>query len=146
MNWAISVSLTLFLLFSITPAVAEDSSSYIIINTPKNAPNSGATNSANETTQTTITKTTSTTINEEDTKIVGEIYSKYAKDSVMTGTKLTVTCVSGVVDISGMVTMTSQADQAVILAKSVAGVKDVRSSISVTTNPAKSTESKTSNY
>jgi hyperosmotically inducible protein len=83
------------------------------------------------------TKTTTTALSNSDTKIVGMIYKRYAKDSALNGTALTVTCTNGVVEISGDVTMTSQAQEAVIVAKSVEGVKKVNSSIKVKTNPIK---------
>lgn len=101
-------------------------------------------------TGTSVTVTTTTTndnsMNEADTRIVSEIYAQYAKDSALIATALTVNCKDGIVTLTGTVTAQSQADQAVISAKSVAGVKDVRSSIVVTTNPDIHDPAKPANY
>lgn len=71
----------------------------------------------------------------EDDNIVTLVYTKFAKVSALIGTSLTVKSVNGIVTVSGMVTAQSQADAAAEAAKSVPGVKDVRSNIKVTTNP-----------
>jgi osmotically-inducible protein OsmY len=70
-----------------------------------------------------------------DDDIVSAIYTKYAKNAALIGTSLTVGSQNGIVTISGNVTAQSQADAAIQDAKSIAGVKDVRSTINVTTNP-----------
>jgi osmotically-inducible protein OsmY len=85
---------------------------------------------------TTYTTTTSTTVTSHDDDIVSAIYKKYAKDSALIGTTLTVSSQNGVVSIGGTVTSQSQSDEATIAAKSVPGVKAVRSSVNViTSNP-----------
>lgn len=94
----------------------------------------------------TKTTTTSTTTNANDNDIVSAVYSKYAKDAALIGTKLTVGSQNGIVTISGTVTSQSQADEAAIAAKSVAGVKDVKSFIQVTTNPSFNKTTTTPNY
>lgn len=95
---------------------------------------SGGSRNSNPNTSTTTT-TTTTVNNINDDNIVSAIYAKYAKDSALIGTKLTVNSKNGIVTLEGTVTAQSQADEAVILAKSINGVKDVRSSINVITNP-----------
>lgn len=86
------------------------------------------------TTPTTVTVTTTVDTGVDD-RIVTAIYAKYAKDAALIGTNLTVTSKNGIVTLNGKVTAQSQADEAVQVAKSIDGVKDVRSSIIVTTNP-----------
>lgn len=99
------------------------------------------------TTQSTVThSTTTTTVNHTDDTIVSAIYAKYAHDSALIGTALTVNCQNGIVSLNGSVTAQSQADEAVIVAKSINGVKDVRSFITVTTNPHINNPAKTPNY
>lgn len=87
-----------------------------------------------ETSHTTITSTTFPGSPADDA-IVSAVYAKYAKDPALIGTSLTVTSQNGIVTVNGTVTAQSQADAASIAAKAVAGVKDVRSNIHVTTNP-----------
>lgn len=99
----------------------------VIIN---NAPDGGTTR---QSTTYSTTKTTTTTVN--DDKIVSLIYDRYGKDPALIYTNLTVTSENGVVTISGTVTAQSQADEAVIAAKKVPGVNDVRSDINVLSNP-----------
>lgn len=96
---------------------------------------------------TTYTSTSSTTIpNPVDQKITSSVYSKYAKEPALIGTNVSVNVDNGVVSLTGTVTSQSQADQAVITAKSVDGVKDVRSYINVTTNPPLYKTGMTPNY
>lgn len=85
---------------------------------------------------TTTTTTTTTTVVTNDTGIVSEIYAGYAKSAALIGTNLSVNSQDGIVTVSGTVTEQAQADEALNIARSVAGVKEVRSSISVMTNPA----------
>lgn len=80
-------------------------------------------------TSTTIIKTST------DENIVSAIYDQYAKHSALIGTSLTVSSENGIVTISGTVTAQSQADAAITEAKSIKGVKAVRSNIKVITNP-----------
>jgi len=101
-------------------------------------------NNANATTTSTTTSTTIVT--SYDTNIIAAVYDKYAKDPALIGTNLTVGSQNGVVSVSGTVTAQSQADQAVIAAKSVPGVKDVKSFIHVTTNPGFNNQTTTPNY
>lgn len=138
-----------FLLSSSSSAIFADagtSTSYTITNTSTTP--GGVTNmNVNKPTQsTTYTTTTSTTTNSSDDDIITAIYAKYAKDQALIGTKLTVSSQNGIVSISGTVTAQSQADEASIAAKSVPGVKDVRSSINVTTNPNPYKPPNTPNY
>ena len=85
---------------------------------------------------TTVTKSTTTvTVSDTDAKIIAAIYTKYAKDAALIGTKLTVDSVNGNVAITGSVTMQSQEDAAVSTAKSVEGVKTVVPNIIVSTHP-----------
>jgi hyperosmotically inducible protein len=95
---------------------------------------------------TTYTTTTSTSSNSTDDDIVSAVYAKFAKDGALFGTSLNVSSQDGIVTVSGTVTSQSQADEASIAAKSVAGVKDVRSSINVTTNPHPYQAPKVPNY
>ncbi len=71
----------------------------------------------------------------EDDRIVVDIYRTYSSVSALIGTSLNAKSVNGIVTISGTVTSQSQADAAISAAKTVPGVKDVLSNISVTTNP-----------
>jgi osmotically-inducible protein OsmY len=107
----------------------------------------GTNNNTNKTTQsTTYSTTTSISSNSHDDDIVSSIYAKYAKDPALIGTTLTVSSQNGIVSVTGTVTAQSQADEASIAAKSIAGVKDVRSTIKVTTNPNLNQQAKTPNY
>ena len=107
----------------------------------------GANNTHSNTTQsTTYTTTTSTTTNSSDDDIVSAVYAKYAKDPALTGTGLTVSSQNGVVSVSGTLAAQSQADEASIAAKSIPGVKDVRSTINVITNPNPNRTGSTPNY
>lgn len=117
--------ITLLFLITMINAYAQNTNTTVIINkTPTN----------NSITQSVTTTTTSKTSKIDD-DIVSAIYSKYAKESALIGTSLIVSSKDGIVTISGTVTAQSQADQAVIAAKTINGVKDVRSNINVTTNP-----------
>lgn len=124
---------------------ADDTSNTNTTTTVTTTPSGQLNSNTPPSTATTNTSTT-TIVNGGDDKIVTIIYSKYAKDPALIGTNLNVTCVDGIVTISGTVVSQSQADEAVIAAKSVAGVKDARSSINVTTNPATNTQSPKPNY
>lgn len=112
------------------------------------APTTVIDNNGNQTTQSTTNSTsTSTTKNVNiDDEIKGAIYSKYAKDAALIGTSLTVDSKDGSVTISGTVTAQSQADEAVIAAKSIKGVQSVRSDITVTTNSTNNNTVKKPNY
>lgn len=81
------------------------------------------------------TKTTTTTVHNLDAEIVSNIYAKYAQDSALIGTDLTVSSQQGIIILEGNVTMQSQADEAIKVAKSIPGVSDVRSNIVIKTNP-----------
>lgn len=72
---------------------------------------------------------------EADQKIIAAIYEKFGKSAALVGTQLTVKSENGFVTISGRVTAQSQADDAVTQAKTIIGVKDVKSEIIVTTKP-----------
>lgn len=155
MRMRLGTAITFFLLclFAATSSLADSStssstnSSSTETNTSNKSPGEPANSNANSTTKTTVTNsTTTTTVNDGDATIVGMIYKKYAKDSALDGTSLTVTCTNGVVAISGNVTMSSQAEEAVIDAKSIMGVKEVKSSINITTNQTESHRPKTPNY
>ena len=113
-------------------AQSETSTSSSVTNTSSSGTNSHDNNTTESTTYTTTTTNTKTS---KDDDIVSAIYSKYAQESALDATSLTVSSQNGIVTVSGTVTAQSQADEAVIAAKSIPGVKDVRSSISVTTNP-----------
>lgn len=109
---------------------------------------SGAATSTDNSSSTSSTthSTTTTTVNDGDANIVSAVYAKYAKDSALIGTTLTVSCSNGVVSVAGSVTAQSQADEAVIAAKAIPGVKDVRSTIQVMTHPNVKAPPKTPNY
>ena len=123
-----------YVMFFSSAIVAGTSTSSTVTNT-QTAP--VAVTNSNGTTQmsTTYSTTTSTTSNSKDDDIVSAVYAKYAKDPALIGTALTVNSQNGVVTINGTVTGQAQADEASIAAKSISGVKDVRSNINVTTNP-----------
>lgn len=87
------------------------------------------------TTNATTTTTTTTQVVDTDTPIVSGIYSLFAKSAALIGTNLTVASKDGMVTITGSVTAQAQADEALRLAQTVPGVKDVQSNITVTTNP-----------
>ena len=142
---AILTSVILFLsfLFATTLAVAQTSST--VTTTTNSEPGGETNNNSNSTTKTTVT-TSSTTVDNGDARIVNLIYKKYATASTMIGTTLMVSCKNGVVDISGDVTATSQAEEAIILAKSIEGVKVVRSSINVKTNQTITHKPQSPNY
>lgn len=93
---------------------------------------SAVTNDAGNQGSTTIIITPKSPIDDD---IVTAVYAKFAKAPALIGTTITASSVNGVVTLNGTVTGQSQADAAVEAAKSVGGVKDVRSSIKVTTNP-----------
>jgi len=83
---------------------------------------------------TTVTTTSTTTsVNDVDANIVTAIYAKYKKDATLTGTEITATSNNGIVTLDGTVTMQSQADEAIQVAKSIPNVKDVRSTINIKT-------------
>jgi osmotically-inducible protein OsmY len=103
-------------------------------------------NPAPTTQATTTYSTTSTTVSSADEGIVTDIYAKYTKEPALIGTSLTVNSENGIVTISGNVTAQAQADAAMIAAKSIAGVKDVRSAITVTTNPDLNNPGQTPRY
>lgn len=153
MRAAIGTIIILFLsfLFAATPTVAQtstsSSSSSTVTNTTDNTSGNEINNNANSTAKTTVTNsTTTTTVDNGDARIVDMIYKKYAKDSVMNGTTLTVTCKNGVVNISGNVTATSQAEEAISVAKSIEGVKEVSSSINVVTNQTRTNQPESPHY
>lgn len=142
-NMTLSFTIVFLTLFSsVIFAEAGTSTSSTVTNT-----STTPTNGNGKTTEsTTYSTTTSSTSNSSDDDIVSAIYSKYAKESALTGTTLTVSSQNGVVTISGTVTAQAQADEASIAAKSVAGVKEVKSSVNVITNPGANKSVPTSNY
>jgi osmotically-inducible protein OsmY len=146
-NITFTIVMTFFILCSsvIFADAGTSSTSSIVTNslTPNGAGNSNGNAAVQSTTYTT---TTSTTVSSKDDDIVSAVYAKYVKDPALIGTALTVSSQNGIVTIDGTVTAQSQADEASIAAKSIAGVKDVRSSISVTTNPSLNKSVKTPNY
>ena len=73
-------------------------------------------------------------MSEPDQHIVAIIYDKYAKSAALVGTAIKAVSQNGMVTLSGNVTAQSQADEAVNIAKTTAGVSDVNSQITVTTN------------
>jgi hypothetical protein len=105
-----------------------------------------ATTTPATTTVTTTVTTEGGVISEADSNIISQIYDQYGKEPALLGTSLTATSQNGVVTISGNVTQQSQADQAIIAAKKVAGVKEVRSNIIVSTNPATNQQTSGANY
>lgn len=131
-----SIMLIAFLILLSAPAFSDTGGQASAINSNDN--------STSVTTNTTTT--TTTVVNDGDANIVSAIYARYAKDSTLIGTALTVTCKDGYVTISGTVTSQSQADQAVILAKRIDGVKDATSVINVTTNPGLNKSAGSANY
>lgn len=138
----------IFLLFSSSAIFADagTSTSSTVTNT-STTPDNTTNSNGNTTTQSiTYSTTTSTTSNSKDDDIVSAIYAKYAKDPALIGTTLTVSSQDGIVTINGSVTAQSQADEASIAAKSVVGVKDVRSNVNVTTNPGLKKAVKSPNY
>lgn len=129
-----NITLRLFITFlllgcaNVFAQTASSTSSTVSTTTSAGAPSNNST--------TTYSTTVSKTVNSHDADIVSAVYASYAKDAALTGTKLTVNSQNGVVSVSGTVTAQSQADEAVIAAKKVPGVKDVLSSINViTANP-----------
>ena len=66
-----------------------------------------------------------------DTNIMTSVSGSIAQDNNMSGSNITVSCEDGVVSLNGTVISQAQADTAVNDAKQVAGVKDVKSNISV---------------
>lgn len=90
---------------------------------------------ATTTTTTTTTTPDPNTPTPQDDAIVTAAYNLFNKAPALIGTALTVSSLNGIVTVSGTVTSQSQADAAVEAAKSIAGVRDVRSAITVTTNP-----------
>ena len=145
----ITITFVLLFLFVSTAAIADtgSSSTSTTTNTTNNSPGDEPNINDNSTTKTTFTNSsTITTVDNGDARIVDGIYKQYAKESALDGTSLTVTCVNGVVTISGTVTMTSQAEQAVSVAKSIEGVKEVTSTINVKTNQTGNHQPKASNY
>lgn len=138
MKWHIPRYLILFIyiLFTSNFSYADTVSSATVTNsTEVVAPAATVSATPAPITKTTVTKsTTIVVVSDTDARIIAAIYSKYAKDTVLIGTKLTVNCVNGDVTITGPVTMQSQEDEAVQVAKSIAGVKSVVSTIDVTTH------------
>lgn len=142
----ITLTITMLLLLSSPLVFAETgtstSTTVNVTTTPATVPDSNA----NTATTSSTTTTSTTTVTSSDTNIIAAVYDAYAKDAALIGTNLTVGSQNGVVSISGTVTSQSQADEAVIAAKSVPGVKDVKSSIHVTTNPSFNKTVTTPNY
>jgi len=136
--------LAVFLLSFCSIVFAETSTS--VSSTVTTTPINNTNNTDKTSLSTTFTTTTTSPTNPKDDDIVSAVYAKYAKDPALIGTTLTVSSQNGIVTVSGTVTAQSQADEASIAAKSIAGVKDVRSTINVTTNPNLNHPAKTSNY
>lgn len=120
-------------LFSMS-VFAEEKSSTTITNVSTTGVNP-STNTISKTSSTTVSTSTTTMPDAKDDDIVSAVYAKYAKDQALIGTHLTVTCKNRMVTVSGTVTAQAQADEAIIAAKSVPGVKDALSNINVITNP-----------
>lgn len=104
------------------------------------------TNVSQDSNNTSVTTTTTTIDTKQDEAIVAAIFAKYAKDPALIGTTLNVTSKGGIVTLTGKVTAQSQEDQAILSAKSVPGVQDVRSQIDVTTNRTVPAAPKVPNY
>lgn len=139
-----TISFMLTLLFSsFSYALTETTTSTTVTSTSSGSQSATPTTITKKTTNTSITTTTNNNI---DQKIVSDIYARYAKESALIGTDLTVKCKNGFVTISGTVTAQSQEDQAVIVAKSIAGVKGARSNINVLTNPKNDKSTNVPNY
>lgn len=133
------------LFYVVTTAATDTSGSTTVTIKPGGTPGNNVVNvNTNPSMNTTVTVTASSTA--EDDNIVSAIYAKYAKESALIGTNLTVTSANGIVTINGSVTAQSQADQAVIVAKKIGGVKDVRSLINVTTKPVTNKQAPAPNY
>lgn len=130
-NLFISICATLSLLLS-TALFAEETISTTVTKSTKETPVAAPAGAQG----TTTTTTTTTTVVTNDTGIVSAIYTNYAKSAALIGTNLSVNSQDGIVTVSGTVTGQAQADEALNIARSIAGVKEVRSSISVVTNPA----------
>lgn len=133
-------------LLSCTAIFADDITSTTSSETTTSSGATNGINNGNTTTKSTVTRSTTTSVNSNDDAIVSAIYARYAKDSALIGTALTVSCKNGIVTLNGSVTAQSQADEAVIVAKSISGVNDVRSSINVKTNPTLNVPVKAPNY
>ena len=142
------IILFLFSLAASYFSYADTVSSTTVTNSTENVtPSDTVTNSAEPASKTTVTKSTTTvTVSDTDAKIIAAVYSKYAKEAALIGTKLTVNCADGNVTISGSVTTQSQNDAAVQAAKSVDGVKTVVSTIDVTTHPITTQPAPVSKY
>lgn len=138
-NFVNIIMITLVMLFCTAVVADEGTSTSSTVTKTSNA------NNPNSTTTQSTTVTT-TTVNDADAGISSAIYAKYAKDSALIGTDISVNSVNGVVTLNGSVTAQSQADEAVEVAKAIAGVKDVRSSIIVTTNSKTVPSNKITNY
>lgn len=139
-NLTILIAMVMLSTFSFADEVTNTSS--VVTSAGSSVNSNGNANS-----KTTVINTTSVTkVIDIDAKIVTAIYDKYAKDAALIGTALTVTCKNGVVTIDGTVTAQSQADQAVLSAKAVQGVRDVISAIQVTTNKTTTNQPKPTNY
>ncbi len=69
------------------------------------------------------------TLTPEDAKIVAAIHVKFSADNSISASKIAVTSHSGLVELTGKVDTESEANQLISLAKSVQGVKKVRSKI-----------------
>jgi hyperosmotically inducible periplasmic protein len=67
----------------------------------------------------------------EDTTITAEVKLKFAKDDVVKGSSIDVDTDSGIVTLSGIVATKAEADRAIVLARSVGGVKGVHSKLIV---------------
>lgn len=85
-------------------------------------------------------------ISDADANIISGIYTRFSRDSALTGTSLNVTSDNGVVTITGNVTQQSQADEAVLVVKAMPGVQTVISKINVLTNPNASVPIQPKNY
>lgn len=67
----------------------------------------------------------------EDTTITAEVKLKFAKDDAVKGSSIDVDTDHGIVTLSGKVATQAEADRAVVLARSVDGVKAVHSKLTV---------------
>lgn len=77
------------------------------------------------------TQSTPTTTAAEDASIISDLQGKLSQDKALVGTSITITSDGGVVSLTGNVDTQAQADAAILEAKSVPGVKDVKSDIRV---------------
>ena len=76
-----------------------------------------------------------------DATITTRVKTAVLKDPVLGGLRIDVDTVSGVVTLSGQVDTATQRDQAIAIARSVAGVVDVKDALKIAPRPARSVSS-----